>query len=626
MQAQCVEVAGFGDLESDRAGTVEVDHPGMGFHGKLTGGGGGRGDHAIHIPAAVAQCDLVVVWPGEQFGDQGGYRAGVLGVDVDDRGPQLGMLEDQDPHDATKLRLRQGDRVIRLDLLGSARDDPQPRVGPGGELGNRLDDLRDQHRAGLRQGELLGDAERLVRRSGWARDHDGVPRDVGSGQRGTDLFRVIGGHHLMVGSRRQARQQFRITDYQNRVENRGRLDQIRRLPHRREQPTGDSVGSGGLQHRHVDFVDLQQHPATRIGEENLPDIAVRAGSLAQRGDRSDAGSQIAVDPDPGQPYREHHRRLLGPVGRQILRDLGRAKGLHRDVHHHRMQDESSRRLLCPQGKRHLGSSHSGVRNAKADDSLERGPMLLARATQLPVQLLGIELGQRVGRGHLAGLAAVALQRGGGMGSPSGIGSARADFHSRLGLVTLQRGHHGGVGGHNHHLVQAQPADGPRTRVVGTECVCHGGECQFGVGRSGQDARVTDAVVIEPQQVRAECALPDPDTVDRIRHTDPQQGVGAHRGGGTGGDAVAGVVPGRGGQRYPMPGRAIGVRRAGGVEVGLKRDGVVGVARQGAEAVVMLLAQGVGDGMGEQRVRADLDEGAVALPGRGNRLAEADRVA
>ena len=49
---------------------------------------------------------------------------------------------------------------------------------------------------------------------------------------------------------------------------------------------------------------------------------------------------------------------------------------------------------------------------------------------------------------------------------------------------------------------------------------------------------------------------------------------------------------------------------GGVEVGVEGDGVVGVALQGPDAVVVGVGQGVGDGLGEQRVRADLDEGVV----------------
>ena len=57
----------------------------------------------------------------------------------------------------------------------------------------------------------------------------------------------------------------------------------------------------------------------------------------------------------------------------------------------------------------------------------------------------------------------------------------------------------------------------------------------------------------------------------------------------------------------------------------KRQRVVGVALQGSDAVVMRTAQGVADGMGEQRVRADLHEGRVLGAGRGDGLAEPHRV-
>ena len=65
---------------------------------------------------------------------------------------------------------------------------------------------------------------------------------------------------------------------------------------------------------------------------------------------------------------------------------------------------------------------------------------------------------------------------------------------------------------------------------------------------------------------------------------------------------------------------------GGVEVGVEGEGVVGVALQGCDAVVMGAGQGVGDGVGEQRVGADFDEGGVVLAGGGDGLAEANGVA
>ncbi len=61
------------------------------------------------------------------------------------------------------------------------------------------------------------------------------------------------------------------------------------------------------------------------------------------------------------------------------------------------------------------------------------------------------------------------------------------------------------------------------------------------------------------------------------------------------------------------------------------DGVVGLALQGAQTVVMLVGdvrvvEGVGDGLGEHRVRTDLDEGAVVGAGGCDRIPEPDRIA
>ena len=52
---------------------------------------------------------------------------------------------------------------------------------------------------------------------------------------------------------------------------------------------------------------------------------------------------------------------------------------------------------------------------------------------------------------------------------------------------------------------------------------------------------------------------------------------------------------------------------GGVEVGVEGEGVVGVALQGSDAVVVRAAEGVADGVGQQRMRADFDEGAWSAP-------------
>ena len=75
-----------------------------------------------------------------------------------------------------------------------------------------------------------------------------------------------------------------------------------------------------------------------------------------------------------------------------------------------------------------------------------------------------------------------------------------------------------------------------------------------------------------------------------------------------GDPVLCVVPGGGGKERMWFGWVLGVWRVdgvGGVEVGVESQRVVGVALQGSDAVVMHASQGVGDGVGEQRVGADL---------------------
>ena len=69
----------------------------------------------------------------------------------------------------------------------------------------------------------------------------------------------------------------------------------------------------------------------------------------------------------------------------------------------------------------------------------------------------------------------------------------------------------------------------------------------------------------------------------------------------------------------------GMGGVGGVERGVEADGVVGVAGQGAQGVMMGVAQGVADREGQQRVWADLDERGVGGAGGGHRLGEPHRV-
>ena len=93
--------------------------------------------------------------------------------------------------------------------------------------------------------------------------------------------------------------------------------------------------------------------------------------------------------------------------------------------------------------------------------------------------------------------------------------------------------------------------------------------------------------------------------------------------------VAGVVPRRHGQRHRRGGGLFGsggTRAASAVEVRVERQRLVGVAQQRGHASVLAGPQRVVDAVGQQRVRADLDEGAVLGAGGGDGLMEAHRVA
>ena len=98
----------------------------------------------------------------------------------------------------------------------------------------------------------------------------------------------------------------------------------------------------------------------------------------------------------------------------------------------------------------------------------------------------------------------------------------------------------------------------------------------------------------------------------------EQGAALRRGLGglhefLGADPVPGVVPRRARQHRVRLGRMRQRRRAHdvrAVEVGVEADRVIAVARQRPDAVVVDRLQRLGDGMGQHRVRADLDEGGV----------------
>ncbi len=122
------------DLESDCGVTTEVYDGVAGLDREGSGDRGWRGYHSVDVTCAVAQCHLVVVGAGEKFGHQGVRRVGTLGVDIDDRWPQFGVLEGQHPRHSAKFRLRQRDPVIGLQLRGAASDKPQPGTVPGAGL------------------------------------------------------------------------------------------------------------------------------------------------------------------------------------------------------------------------------------------------------------------------------------------------------------------------------------------------------------------------------------------------------------------------------------------------------------------------------------------------------------
>ena len=257
-------------------------------------------------------------------------------------------------------------------------------------------------------------------------------------------------------------------------------------------------------------------------------------------------------------------------------------------------------------------------------------MLLTGASQPPIKIVRIQPSRRrlVDLRRLRSRLHASLQRRAGMYRPPGCAAAGTDLNAGFGFVAAQRRDHDRRIRDGHQLMQAKLTDHPRPVAVGAECLCHGRQRELGVRRPGQHARVVDAVITKPQKIRTQRAFPHPGAVRWVRDTDPEQGVRRHRSGRGAGDPMAAVVPGGGGQQRVRFGRVLGVRRVdgvGGVQVGVERQRVVGVALQRPDAVVMRLAQRVADGVGQQRVRADLHEGAVLGARRGDGLAEPHRV-
>ena len=242
-------------------------------------------------------------------------------------------------------------------------------------------------------------------------------------------------------------------------------------------------------------------------------------------------------------------------------------------------------------------------------------MLLTGASQPPIKIVRIQPSRwrLVDLRRLRSRLHASLQRRAGMYRPPGCAAAGTDLNAGFGFVAAQRCDDDRRIRDVHQLMQAKLTDHPRLVAVGAQCLCHRRQREFGVRRPGQHARVVDAVVTEPQKIRTERAFPHPGAVRWVRDADPEQGVRCHRNGRGAGDPVVAVVPGGGGYERMGLGRVLGVRRVGGVggvEVGVEGQRVVGVALQGADAVVMNLGQGVADGVGQQRVRADLHEGGV----------------
>src|SRR5215207_3609711 len=95
------------------------------------------------------------------------------------------------------------------------------------------------------------------------------------------------------------------------------------------------------------------------------------------------------------------------------------------------------------------------------------------------------------------------------------------------------------------------------------------------------------------------------------------------------DPVLCVVPGgsrNGRMGFGRVRRVWCVGGVSGVEVGVESEGVIGIALQGPDAVVMRAAQCVADSVGQERVGADFHECRVVAAGRGYGLAKPHRVA
>ena len=137
----------------------------------------------------------------------------------------------------------------------------------------------------------------------------------------------------------------------------------------------------------------------------------------------------------------------------------------------------------------------------------------------------------------------ALQRRAGMYRPPRRPTTGTDLHTRFGFIAAQRRNDDRRIGDVHQLMQAKLTDHPRPVAIDAECLRHRRQRQLGIHRPRQHARLIDAVITQPQQIRTQSALPHPDAVGGIGDTHPQQGVPRHRNRRAARNPVVGVVPG-----------------------------------------------------------------------------------
>ena len=289
----------------------------------------------------------------------------------------------------------------------------------------------------------------------------------------------------------------------------------------------------------------------------------------------------------------------------------------------------------PVGQGDLGFHRTIWLSVNLGQGREGGTVVLAGQPQDGVQ---------IGRRHrgLAVLCAGCLpirgdvRRHRGPGScvtaPAGR-SAGIDFDAGLVVGAAgQLGRHLGVAVEGEHLLDLELVDGQGIdrQVEGFACC---GQGDFGEPGGRHDGLPEHLVVGQPgAHVGADVGLPhmilargDFDVhaeqrvrVDRVRHRRAIR------------DPETRVLPGR----DRDVGESTGVIDRGDLadrrELGVEGDGVVGVTLQRADGhqlgPVLQVAERVVDGMGEHRVRADLDEGVVSGRRGGDGLVEAHRVA